>query len=61
VETERVETGVKYRDAVMGLTSRVCNRLPAEWRRELSAVLDDEIRRMLTALSDEIRSAPQVA
>lgn len=40
----------------MGLGARVCNRLPAEWRRKVSEVLNEEARKVLVALSDSIRS-----
>jgi hypothetical protein len=55
------DAGVKIRDAVMGLPARVCNRLPDEWRREVANVLSDEARKILSALSDEIRSDPKAA
>lgn len=55
------DAGVKIRDSVMGLPARVCNRLPDEWRREVANVLSDEARKILAALSDEIRSNPQAA
>lgn len=56
IEKYWTEAAIKIRDAVMGLTSRVCNRLPDEWRREVTSVLDDEARHVLTALSDELRN-----
>jgi len=56
VEAGWSEAGIAIRDAVMGLAPRVCNRLPAEWRAELSAVLDDEARKVLRLLSDDIRN-----
>jgi hypothetical protein len=56
VESAWSEFGVKFRDAVMGLPSVVCNRLPEEWRREVSRVIDEEARKVLAALSDEIQS-----
>ncbi|MCE5306762.1 MAG: hypothetical protein LLG20_03895, partial [Acidobacteriales bacterium] len=55
------EAGVKWRDAFLGLPAAVCNRLPAEWRREVSAAIEDESRRRLAALSDEIRCSPTAA
>jgi hypothetical protein len=56
VEAAWTEYGVRFRDAVLGLTHAVVNRLPAEWRREVLTVLDEEARRVLAALSDEIRN-----
>lgn len=56
VEAGWSEAGIAIRDAVMGLAPRVCNRLPAEWRAELSVVLDDEARKVLRLLSDDIRN-----
>ena len=50
------EAGIAIRDAVMGLAPRVSNRLPAEWRAELTAVLNDECRKILRLLSDDIRN-----
>lgn len=60
-EAVRIEMAVKFRDAVMGLRSQVINRLPAEWRREISAVMDEEGRKLLNALSDEFRADPKAA
>jgi len=55
VEMAWAEAGVSIRDAVLGLGARVANRLPAEWRAELTAVIDDEVRKVLRLLSDAIR------
>ena len=55
VERAWTEIGVQFRDALMGLPARVCNRLPAEWRREVQTVANDEVRGVLTALADQIR------
>lgn len=60
-EAVRVEMTVKFRDAVMGLRSQVLNRLPAEWRREVSVVVDEEARKILTALNHEFRADPKAA
>lgn len=67
IETEVVHThwsdiGVRLQNAIMGMPARLVNRLPAEWRREVLSVAQDEARAILTALSDEIRRAdPQAA
>jgi hypothetical protein len=59
VEAEWTGIGTKVRDAVMSLPSRIINRLPAEWRRELKVVVEEEARLVLAAISDEIRSDPK--
>lgn len=56
VERAWAEIGVKIRDGVMGLPSRVCSRLPEEWRREVALALGAECREILAALRDDIRS-----
>ncbi len=56
VEAEWTSIAVHFRDAVLGLPARVVNRLPAEWRREVSTVVDEEARAVLTALSDQLRA-----
>jgi phage terminase Nu1 subunit (DNA packaging protein) len=60
-EAAWADVGARVRDAVLGLPVRVCNRVPAEWRRELAAVLQDEARKVLTVLSDEIKSSPRAS
>jgi len=52
----RLVLGVKIRDAVMALPARMANRLPAEWRRQVLAVAEEEARSVLAALSDEFIS-----
>ena len=51
------DVGVKTRDAVLSITSRAANRLPSEWRRELTKVLQEETRAILHSLSDQIRGS----
>jgi hypothetical protein len=53
--------GVQIRDAVMALKSRICNRVPSEWRRELAAVINEEARAILTGLSGKVRGRKQRA
>ena len=61
VRAEWIEIATNIRDGVMGLKMSVCNRLPAEWRREVTTVVDEEARKVLAALSDEIRSDSKAA
>ena len=61
VEREWSSYGVRFQNAVMGLASRMVNRLPAEWRREVQRVADEECRAILSSLSDEIRSTDRAA
>ncbi len=60
VEAQWSELAVNLRDGIRGISARVANRLPAEWRREIVAVIDDEARQLLTALSDEISAIAAV-
>lgn len=48
---------VKIRDAVMAIPTRTVNRMPDEWRRIVHKVVDEESRRVLQTLSDDIRNA----
>ncbi len=50
------DISTKVRDAVMRIPSRLVNRLPDEIRRQVHTIANDEVRRVLTSLSDEIRS-----
>jgi phage terminase Nu1 subunit (DNA packaging protein) len=47
--------GSKFRDALMSLPSRIINRVPDEWRREVNRIADEEVRKALQSLSDDIR------
>jgi hypothetical protein len=61
VESQWSDIAVRLRNAVMGLPAKIVNRLPAEWRRDVLIAAQDEARRVLAALSDEIRSDPKPA
>lgn len=55
-EAKWAEAGVKIRDAVLGIPTRMVNRLPVEIRRQVLAVAEEETRAVLTALADEFES-----
>jgi len=57
VEKHWAQVGIQLRNTVMGIPAQLVNRLPLEWRREVLAVAQDEVRAVLTALSDELRRA----
>jgi phage terminase Nu1 subunit (DNA packaging protein) len=61
VKAEWVEIGVRTRNQVLAIPQTICNRLPAEWRREVMSIATDEVRRALTTLSNEIRATKGVA
>jgi phage terminase Nu1 subunit (DNA packaging protein) len=46
--------GTLVRDVVMSIPSRVVNRLPDEWRRQVSLIVTEETRRALSAISHEL-------
>lgn len=50
------EIASRIRDGVMGLPTRVCIRLPAEWRRKISDTLTEEARKVLAAMGESIRN-----
>jgi phage terminase Nu1 subunit (DNA packaging protein) len=58
VEQRWTEIAVRIQNAVMGLPAQIVNRLPAEWRRDVQAAATDEARKILTALSNDIRPNP---
>jgi hypothetical protein len=60
VDAAWADVCARLRDGVMGLPVRVCNRCPAEWRRELAPVLADEARKTLTEISNELRASTAV-
>jgi len=47
------------RDEVMAIPSRIVNRLPEEWRRQVNALAQEETRSVLTAISHKF-SQPAV-
>ena len=57
VEFHWADVGSRIQNAIMGIPARMVNRLPLEWRREVLAVAQDEVRAILKALSDELRRA----
>ena len=61
VESEWTRIAIQFRSAVLGLPGRIVNRIPAEYRREVLAAADDEVRQVLTALSNEIRSGHEAS
>ena len=61
VESEWTRIAIQLRTAVLGLPGRIVNRIPAEYRREVLAAADDEVRQVLTALSNEIRSGHEAS
>ena len=48
-----VTVAVKVHDEVMALPSRIVNRLPEEWRRQVNILATEETRRALSAISHE--------
>jgi len=61
VQTEWTSVAASIRSAMLAVPSRVVNRVPAEWRRTLIPILEEEIRGGLTSASDEIRNDPKAA
>ena len=55
------KVGSRVKDEISALPTRIVNRLPDEWRRQVNIVVMEETRRALTALSDELRSDPKAA
>jgi hypothetical protein len=51
--------GTMIRDEVMALPSRIVARLPEEWRRQVSIIVQEETRRALSAISHRL-SQPAV-
>jgi len=61
VEHNWADIAMRTQNAVMGIPAQIVNRLPAEWRRDVLTAAEDETRKVLTALSNEIRSISQAA
>jgi hypothetical protein len=61
VEAKWAEVGTKVKDETMALPTRIVNRLPDEWRREVFTVVTEEVRRVLNAISNEFMSDQQTA
>jgi hypothetical protein len=61
VERNWADIAIRTKNAVMGIPAQIVNRLPAEWRRDVLIAAEDETRKVLTALSDEVRSISQAA
>jgi hypothetical protein len=50
--------GTRVRDEVMAVPSRVVSLLPEEWRRPASVILQEEVRRALSAIAYEFSQHP---
>jgi hypothetical protein len=50
--------GTTVRDGIMALPSRIVNRLPEEWRRQVNVIVSEETRRALSAISHELSQHP---
>jgi phage terminase Nu1 subunit (DNA packaging protein) len=61
VEANWCDIAGRIRDGLMGLPSKICTHLPSEWRSEVTAAIDEEVRRILAALHDEIRPDSKAA
>ena len=55
VELEWTDIAAKIQTGVLGIPARIVNRIPAEYRREVLTVAQDEVRQVLTSLADKIR------
>jgi hypothetical protein len=61
VELEWTSVCAAIRSAVLALPARIVNRLPAEYRRIVLPVVEEECRATLRALSDEVRNDSKAA
>jgi hypothetical protein len=61
VQQEWTSIAASIRSAVLALPARIINRLPAEDRRRVLPVVEEEARAVLSALSDEIRNDSKAA
>jgi hypothetical protein len=61
VQAEWTGIAASIRSAVLAIPMRVLNRLPAEDRRRVLPVIEEECRAALSALSDEIRNDSKAA
>jgi phage terminase Nu1 subunit (DNA packaging protein) len=55
VESAWLGITTQIRNSILGVRSRVINRIPIEYRKEVSPVLEDELRQVLTSVSDNVR------
>lgn len=53
VEATWARVGTRVKDEVTALPTRVVNRLPDEWRREVFTILSEETRRALKSIHHE--------
>jgi phage terminase Nu1 subunit (DNA packaging protein) len=55
VESTWLSISAQFKNALLGISARVINRIPVEYRREVLPVLDSELAQALTSISDDIR------
>ena len=55
VASQWAKIGVFVRDEVLSIPTRIVNRLPDEWRRQVNTIATEETRRALAAISHEFR------